>query len=234
MITMEVLNRTFFIKIEQYGTGTVVDYQDRQYLVTARHLMGNLQDVKIIKIFFAGNWYKMEVETVGVARGEADLVVFAAKNLQLCNPELTFTLGTNGIAIGQDIFIAGYPYLMHTNAGAGFNGRPCPFVKKGILSSAFDDGTGTSKLYLDILNNEGFSGGPVVFRNMNTNRMQLAGIVSKIKVERESVVCERGEDTEWTVAYNTGIAIAYPIEEAIRLIEANPIGLSLGKSVSAK
>jgi hypothetical protein len=106
-------------------------------------------------------------------------------------------------------------------------GRPCPFIKKGTLSSAFNSGDGVHRLYVDAINNEGFSGGPLVFAGHGTNDFRVAGVVSRFKTEHEPVLDQNGEKTGMTVEYNTGFLIAYDIDYVVGLIRANPIGLPL-------
>ncbi|EIQ1514524.1 trypsin-like peptidase domain-containing protein [Vibrio parahaemolyticus] len=226
MVTVEVINRVFFIKVEQYGTGTVVDHNGKQYLVTAKHLLEGKEEVSSIKFYHDEQWKDLNVQLVGIGRGELDIAVFSS-DLLLCRKDLPLPNGTKGIGLSQDVYMLGFPYKMHTKAGETLGGRPCPFVKKGILASLFDDGFGVPKLYIDAMNNEGFSGGPIVFRDTTSRKMQLAGIVSKYRTESESVMCDEGEDTGWSITYNTGITIGYDISEAIKIIEANPIGFEL-------
>lgn len=224
MVTAEVLNRVFFIKVEQYGTGTVVDHNGKQYLVTAKHLLEGKEDVSSIKYYHDNEWKDLKVEVIGLGRGELDIAVLASTELSLCSKDLSLENGSGGIILSQDLFMLGFPYKMHTKGGEAMHGRPCPFVKKGILASLFDDGYGVPKLYVDAINNEGFSGGPIVFVEAKTKQWKLAGIISKYKTETEAVRCEEGEDTGWTIAYNTGITIGYDINEAIKIIDSNPNG----------
>jgi len=226
MITAEVYNRVFFIKIEQYGTGTAIDHNGKQYLVTARHLLEDNEKIASLKFFYDDAWFDLEVEIVGIGSGEVDIAIFSPR-IQLCPPSFPLSVGSGGIIVSQDVFFLGFPYKMSTKGGAALMGRPCPFIRKGILSSLFDNGYGVPKLYIDAINNEGFSGGPIIFINQATKKPSVAGIISKFKIEHEKVLCEQGEDTGWSVAYNTGLTIAYDISEAIKIIEKNPKGLPL-------
>ena len=226
MVTAEVINRVFFIKISQYGSASVIDVDGKQYLVTAKHLLGDYSELKNIKYFYNGKWENLNVKIVGVERTSADIAVLAA-DILLCPPSLPLAVGSKGMVLSQDVYFLGYPYKLSTHGGEALKGRPCPFIKKGIWSSLFDDGAGDFKLYIDAINNEGFSGGPIVFKAPGTNHFSLAGIVSKYRTERESVLCENGEETGWTVEYNTGLTIGTDISEAVKLIEKNPIGLPI-------
>lgn len=225
MITANVYNRVFFIKAADYGTAFAIDHDGKQYLVTAKHLV-NTEKQEAIKFFFNRKWIDLTVKLIGLGSGETDLAVFCT-NALLCTKDLALEPSSEGIAISQDVFFVGYPYKMWTDAGSALKGRPCPFVKKGILSSSFVGDDGVPRLYIDALNNPGFSGGPIVFQPPGRTEFKIAGIVSKFKIEFEKVIDPNGDHTEMTVAYNTGFLVGYDISKAIEIIERNPNGLPI-------
>jgi hypothetical protein len=228
MITLNVYHRVFFIKGDDYGTAFAIDHEGRQYLVTARHLFADPASTASIRLFFDRKWLEVPVDHIGSGRGEVDISVFATKNLRL-SPDLPLEPTLKDIVIAQDVYFVGYPYKMWTDAGSTMAKLPFPFVKKGTLSSAFDSGDGVNRIYIDALNNEGFSGGPVVFMPNKRRDFCVGGVVSKFRIEFERVIDKEGNDSGHTVAYNTGFLIAYPIQYAIDLITANPIGLDLAR-----
>lgn len=226
MITSNVLHRVFFIKGDDYGTAFTIDVDEKQYLITAKHLFVNPSATTGIKLFFDQRWHDLPVTHVGSGNGEIDISVYSAAHVRL-SPDLALEPTLNGIVIAQDVYFVGYPYKMWTNAGVTLASRPFPFVKKGTLSSAFDSGDSTSRIYIDALNNEGFSGGPVVFIPPGKRDFCVAGVVSKFKTELEPVIGPDGIDSGHKVAYNTGFLIAYPVQYALDLIERNPIGVPI-------
>lgn len=223
MITSNVLNRVFFIKSATYGTAFTIDVQGRQYLVSARHVIGDSPPTSIL-FFYQDKWNDLPVRFVGATRGEADISVLAT-NIRL-SPNFPMPADAVGIALGQDVYFVGYPYKMWTDMGKAMAGRPCPFVKKGILA-AMDHSNHVQRLYIDAINNEGFSGGPVLFKPSINSDFQVAGVVSSFKTEHEPVIDSEGNATDMTVAYNTGFLLAYDIHHAIKIIDRNPIGLKL-------
>jgi Trypsin-like peptidase domain len=225
MITANVYNRVFFVKATEYGTAFAIDYERKQYLVTARHLV-NTEKQEVIKFLINRNWIDLEVELVGLGSGEIDIAVFRT-NVLLCPKEFLLEPSSKDIVVSQDVFFVGYPYKMWTDAGNAFKGRPFPFVKKGILSSTPMGDDGIPRLYIDALNNPGFSGGPIVFRPPGRAEFRIAGVVSKFRIEFEKVIDPNGDRTEMTVAYNTGFLLGYDIFEAIKIIERNPNGLAI-------
>lgn len=225
MITANVFNRVFFVRAAQYGTAFTIDKDGRQYVVTARHVFGEDQARPDILIYLSGKWQTLPVTVVGMCRGEPDVAVLSP-SIRM-SPAMPMPATSHGIVIGQDLYFLGYPYKMWTHGGDATAGRPVPFIRKGILSSAFKSDDNVAKLYIDATNNLGFSGGPVVFKPTNSGVFHVAGVVAKFKTGYEPVIDAQDTDTGMRVAYNTGFTIAYNIDYALQLIDANPIGLSI-------
>ena len=96
-------------------------------------------------------------------------------------------------------------------------GLPCPFAKKGTLSSF--SVAKPQVMYVDAINNEGFSGGPLFFYPTgNPRELRIAAVVSKFRVEHETVLDEEGNQTRMTVPYNTGFLVAYSINHVLEII----------------
>jgi S1-C subfamily serine protease len=225
VITANIYNRVFFIKAKEYGTAFVIDHNSKQYLITAKHLI-NSTNQKSISFFLNDKWTEFPATLLGVGIGEVDVAVFRME-ANFCNGYFPLPPHSDGMIIGQDVYFLGYPYKMWTDAGNAMKGRPCPFIKKGTLSSAFNSNDGVNRMYIDAINNEGFSGGPIVFKRPGDDSFQIAGIVSSFKIEFEKIISADGELTEMTVAYNTGFLIGYDISNAIKIIDKNPNGFPL-------
>ncbi|MGK9368497.1 hypothetical protein ACSSWA_06320 [Melioribacter sp. Ez-97] len=153
----------------------------------------------------------------------ADVSVISINQI-LANLELEPS--SNGIVLGQDTFFLGFPYQIadaeHSEINRNF---PLPLVKKATLSAILNDGQGNYML-LDGINNPGFSGGPVVFTQPNQNRYKIAGVISGYRYVEDSVY-DNGVETQYKIRTNIGLIIAYNIEYAIELIQANPNGVKI-------
>jgi len=221
MLTFNVYDRVFFVRGERYGTAFSLDVDGRQYLISARHVVG-CESVRELKLFINKQWIDFPTTVVGVGRGEIDITVLAPSQRLSEDIKLEPSLA---LMLGQDVYFAGFPMKMHANAGELMYGRPMPFVKKGTLSAGWDPDDHVKRLYVDAINNEGFSGGPLVFQEHITGKLKVAAVVSKYKTEDEPVLDKDGEETGMTVKYNTGFLVAYSIKHALDLIKINPIGL---------
>jgi len=217
MITANILNRTLFIRAEAYGSAFVIDVDGNEYIVTARHLLPVGSKLNSLMIRRKGAWIAHPVEEVGRARGEIDIAVLKT-HTKLVVGYLPAPADSKGLALGQDVLFAGFPYKLEGQAGALQDGRPLSYVKKGTVSVL--GSPQHPAIVLDALNNEGFSGGPVVFCPIGSQPtdIRIAAVVSKYRTESEPVVDCDGKPTGASVGYNTGFLYAFDIGHAVDLI----------------
>ena len=223
-ITSNVIQRTFQISFgKDRGTCFAIDYENLQYIVTARHIVEAITDSEIIHIAHEQEWKNCSVNLVGHCEGKVDISVLAA-GVQLA-PQLSLPPTSVGIVLGQDVYFLGFPYGLSSEIENLNRNFPFPLVKKAILS-AFESETGP--LLLDGHNNPGFSGGPVIFSEWGkrANEFSVAGVISGYQYNMEPVYLE-GKRTPLEFKYNTGIIAAYGIKHAVDLIRQNPIGFNL-------
>jgi len=223
VITLNVYQRVFQIKVSD-GTATcfAIDIEDKQYLVTAKHVIEGLKDGQYGEIFHESQWKSIPLTIVGKCDGEVDVAVLAT-NFQIA-PAIPLEASHEGMIWGQDVFFLGFPYGWSTDIGSMNRNFPMPFVKKAILSSArFDK---IQCFFLDGHNNPGFSGGPVVFKELNKKDYKVAAIVSGYKYTKESIYS--GEiQLPLEYKYNTGIVVSYGIQHAVDLVKTNPVGVKI-------
>lgn len=225
MITLNVYDRVFFVRGATYGTAFALDLDGRQYLVSASHVVGDGQE---IRLFHDGCWKDCPVTVVGMGKGEVDVSVLSPQVRLASDIELPASIGN--FILGQDVYFVGYPYKMWSEGGEVMYGRPLPFVKKGTLSAGPDPTDDVKRLYVDAINNEGFSGAPLLAAPPGTSNFSVIGVVSKFKTEYEPVIDEEDNETGLRVAYNTGFLVAYSVKHALDIIRKNPIGLPCGSA----
>ena len=224
-VTSNVLQRTFQFAFGEslFGTCFTIDYDNRQYIVTARHIVEPITDAATIRIKHEKFWKECPVNLVGHGEGEVDISVLAAR-IQV-SPQHPLPPTSAGLVLGQDVYFLGFPYGLASEVGEVNRNFPLPLVKKATLS-ALD--SKTSPFLLDGHNNPGFSGGPIVFSEMGkpANQLSVAGVISGYRFNMEPVYLEN-KRTPFQVEYNTGIIFAYGIRHAVDLICQNPIGFNL-------
>jgi hypothetical protein len=230
MITSNALQRTLHIKHgESSATGFAIDYDGRQYLITAKHVVEGGFDVArpaTIEIFHDNRWKALSVALVGEAKGPIDIAVFAPK-IQLA-PTHPLPPTTANAFLGQDTYFLGFPFGLQANIGALNRDLPLPLVKRAVLSAFLTEPDGTQIWLLDGFNNPGFSGGPVLYAPdaRRPSSLNVGAVISAYRYAEASVL-EGGAETPLKYRYNTGIIIAHCIEHAIEVIEQNPIGFEL-------
>jgi hypothetical protein len=225
MITNNVYLRIFYISYKgSSGTAFTIDVDQRQYLVTARHVVKGLSSPDIIHLFHENCWKYIEVEPIWCNDSDIDIVVLATK--QQLSPSLKLEPSCRGIINAQDVYFLGFPYGEYVEHGYLTNNFPLPFVKKAILSAMTGRVKGINKLFLDGHNNKGFSGGPIVFSRPGEDEYKVAGVISGFNYVEEPVLVG-GEPNGMTWIYNTGIILGYDIEHAVEAIKSNPIGFPL-------
>ena len=185
-------------------------------------------------MFHEEQWNNLAVDVVGIGDGDADVAVLSCP-IRL-SPSLDLAASQANLIYGQQVFFLGYPYGMDSGGEKINRGLPLPFVKSGIVSALeFGD---VSKIYLDAHVNPGFSGGPVVFAPMggSATDLRVAGVVANypaslqpvVDQNRNTITDPEGKPVGLYVQENPGIVVAIGIRHVIELIEANPIGFSLG------
>ena len=123
------------------------------------------------------------------------------------------------VFIGGDCYFLGYPYgsgYTINFQGATRGVYMMPFVKRCTLSGVVHQGD-TAIWILDGLNNEGFSGGPVVFRDAHGRFNAVGAVVSGYRRECINVNSPDGS-AHGTVDINTGLVVSYEIAQVIEAI----------------
>jgi len=223
VISGNVLQRVLFIRNgDQVGTAFTIEIDERQYLITARHLVPPESNPLLIDVFSNGQWSRVNVTTILIVPDDVDISVLAAPIQLTPTPPINVD---GSCHLSEQVYFLGFPYglkMDEDNATSINNGLPLPFVKHAIISTF--EGLGLSNRYLlDGFNNPGFSGGPVVRGGQNPNQMTIIAVVSARHLIQEPVVVA-GRPSAMTVPISTGIMVAYPINRAVEAIRQHPIG----------
>jgi len=225
MITTNVIQRTFHIRVgSSIGTCFTIDISNKQYIVTARHVVETITDTTSISIFHDNQWKDIEVTLVGHCTDEIDISVLST-NFQL-SPLHPLEASMGGLIYGQDAYFLGFPYGMTGELGQMNRDFPLPFVKKAIVSCLQTSPTDAQMVFLDGHNNPGFSGGPVIFKKPDSNEFKVASIISGYRYNEEPIY-QGAQELPLAYRYNTGIIISYSIKHAVDLINGNPMGFEL-------
>ena len=226
MITSNVIHRTFRLKHgDAVGTCFTIDVEGRQYVVTARHVVESLLPggTVEVEILHDGDWKPLMVHVAWLSEQPADVAILAPRQ-QLSHASLSLEPTATGISVGQQVYFLGFTE-MELLAFPESGGFPMPLVRQGILAGIIVR-SGTAVLVIDGHNIPGFSGGPVVFKPEGSSEFRVAGVVSAYRTQHTPVLL-RGQETEYSVAENSGLVIAYGFQEGINHTTANPTGVEI-------
>lgn len=225
LVSSNVLHRVFLIKYgDQLGSSFTLDIDNRQYLISAKHFLAKLKDSDCIEIFHDSRWKKLEVKRIDLRNPNIDILVLAPA-MQL-SPPLELEPSTANMFLSQNVFFLGFPFGMNVEAQVLNNYFPLPFVKKGIVSAMDFFNKEEKILYVDGYNNPGFSGGPIVFLDLNNNKLKVAAVVSGYRNQMADIY-EKEKETAFKAVMNSGILIGYTLDGAVDAIKSKPIGAEI-------
>src|SRR3954452_22937137 len=184
-VTSNVLTRVLELKSgTQIGSGFTFDVDGRQYLITAKHIVAGLKDKDFVDVFAGNQWSKIDVQVFRCA-DPVDIAVLVPSRLLTLSYTLEPVSKTHQFVVGQDAYFLGFPYGISMSKWSSLNlQRPFAFTAKASISASVQE-DGAEVLLLDGRNNPGFSGGPVVFRDLLQEKptFYLAGVVSGFRPE---------------------------------------------------
>ena len=173
------------------GTCFMVADSNQSYLVTARHLFEKTLNQSFINfsIAYDTSWQQMKGQVFFHNDSNVDVAIIKI-NQDLGGIKLK---GSPGIVFGQDSYFLGFPFGIRVNDNGNINNNyPLPFMKKATIGAIYK----INKIYyllMDGNNNGGFSGGPVVVKNLLTASDQswyLAGVVKGYMKQIDSTSLE--------------------------------------------
>lgn len=219
-LTMEVISKVINIKVGNSTGSSFIIYEDgKSYLVTAKHVLGNIKNEQVIVFEF----YKdsLWIKTAGTAllhdNPGIDIAVIDLNDPSERKNNIGLT--TNGVLYGDEGYFLGFPYGLKVRNTENINaGLPFPLVKKAIISAMFNE-NGITTLFLDGQNNPGFSGGPIVFKNIDKSKKykwNIIGVVSGYRTHNNEINTPFGKMNYYE---NSGIMIGYGIEHVFEIIK---------------
>jgi hypothetical protein len=244
-VTANTLQRVKKIQIgPTIGTAFSMEVDGRQYLITAKHVTATVKgDDAEIRLFEGkGKYDTLKIKVLRCADPVDIAILIPNKQVTIALP---LPPSGGNVVFSQEVFFVGFPfgddtlntYLEETAVG---------FIRKATMS-AQERRDGWILYFLDGINNQGFSGSPVVFQDMNdpSRPWKILGVISGyrpdptevmriLKIRPEDVTAEdeaagrivrfpdgrvaRLVPSGDVVLNNSGIVRAYGIQSAIELI----------------
>ena len=220
MITVSstILCNVFYVQIG-YGIGTsfCVNYKDKKYLVTARHMVVDKDEVDLC-VLKNGVYEHQRAKVLFSDNDNVDIVVLQVAVDKRIEGIPIFKEQPD-VKAGQELYFLGFPFGMDRGEYDFNGGYPVPFVKHAFLSCATGV-NGYAHFWLDGEDNPGFSGGPVVYE-AEDSRQYLLGVISSYRNDVKPVLKKDGSETEYIYKENSGIINAPGKNSIIDIIEKN-------------
>lgn len=215
----EMLMRTMLINNgRKYGTAFKVDYQGRIYLVTARHMVEGMPSSKAnFQVWKENRWQDLPtVRTLFPKSSDVDIAVLETDEKITQPYQITADDTGGGVTFGQQVWFLGYPFQLMTRARTG---ESFPFMKRGTLSAIDARDPNAILIFIDGFNNEGFSGGPVIYWDFNQHKYSLLAVV-KGYLPENAMAKINGENVKTQYLVNSGILIGFSTSHIREAIES--------------
>jgi hypothetical protein len=205
----------------QYHTGTAffISHDGVTYLVSARHVFEGISEASSVKLWIKGSkeWSVLNIVVHYPDDQNVDVAVATLTDPHEKTSGFDICGETNKLDFGDEGLFLGFPYGFDSDPNVGaasmpldVQGRVIPFVKRATLSGMIQVAPGTNVvLVLDGINNEGFSGGPLIFSSV-TSGSCVAGVIISYLTSSEPVMDQTNQATTQSVRANTGLIYATP------------------------
>ena len=187
------------------GSGILIDVNDQQFFVTAKHVFGptgptgRLSIPSQLSMHVKGKWVDYQICRLGVSDADLAVVQF---DWEVEMPPIQ--LGDEGTFLGQDLVILGFPTGLHINGPDD----TIPIAGRGTLSKIGENG----HILVQCNAFHGFSGGPVV--SMTDPKLPLViGIISRYHEGRTPMDYAAGHPVP------TGFVVCVQMTEALDVIK---------------
>jgi hypothetical protein len=195
-----------------------MDYEGKMYLITARHVVQGLPErngtIQILRPEGMKDYHI--VRALLPPSNDVDIAVLET-NEKVSTPfPVAIAQKGEGPTMGQQLWFLGYPFRerLHSHFANG----ELPFIKRGTMSAVDATNPDAIVLYIDGFNNEGFSGGPIVYWDFGKHSYRITGVVKGYKSDAAKVLVN-GEPVDTQLLVNSGILVGYNIKHAIEAIE---------------
>lgn len=212
---VEIIGRTLPISYGKYlGTCFTIDVEDRQYIITARHVVEGVEDVDEIMIGRHDKWVTVTVTAIPCSPKTADIIVLAPS--RVLTPTLRVICQPDRYIYGQDVFFLGFPFGFTPSGGTP--SLAAPFCKRATISAIVKK-NGAEVIVLGGQSNSGFSGAPLFYHENGT---RVFGVLTG---DTRQLIHEFGLGKDKEPVYESaGFIEGVSIKHALDAIAMRPIG----------
>jgi hypothetical protein len=198
------------------GTCFLIEYKNHEYLVTAAHLFKKRakSKSKINITIYNGTSTSITAELLKHSDSTVDVAVLKIPN----SLKKSTVYSIDGrVTVGQQVYFLGFPSFNGFQFASVTKLGTFPLVKSGIFSGTIQINDYLLE-FIDGHNNPGFSGGPVVVHNYETNSDNICCIISGYYPEIKNLIIQ-GKVSEYLILENSGIIKSFPAPLALKIID---------------
>ena len=225
MVKAEAICRVFRIKCDECqctGSAFTIEYNGEQFLVTAKHLFSRnkYKPTQKIALLLDNGYQEKDVEVYYHDIEAVDIAVLRLKQREDISPRYENPFSSESLAYSQDMYFLGFPYDYDQRVAPLPDRKiPMPFVKKGCLSGFGVDADGIGWLYIDGINNPGFSGGPACANIQGKSVMGICGVVCSYRFDKSVLFDDKDNATPYHIRSNTGIVNVCDIKHVFEIFD---------------
>lgn len=193
------------------GTAFAILHNDREYLITARHVARGLT-ANTIAIDTGHGWATVGISKSIQGHGDADAAALGLDRRVMGDADVApLCEDTDSIDIGTEVWILGFPLAMKDTT-AGF-GPPDALISHGYIAGQQSDNI----ILLDYHANHASSGSPVFARNRR-GQLKIIGVLTGFLPTAVEGASSQG------LQYNSGIATAQRLRGLTKKLDEQPFG----------
>jgi hypothetical protein len=218
MVTVAFLDRTLRIRYgAQVGSAVYTQFSNVCMVLTAAHVVQGMQVGDRLGIRFKSDWKMVDVTGISFCKLGTDCCAIRTRTQWGEGLHEEHLVG--GIALGEEVAYCGFPLNLEMEGLPGSLGWPKGFVKSAIFSGVTAQAPGVDTYLFDTINNQGFSGGPIIKRD--GDKLRVVALVSGYKFDTPAPVYTRLPDgklietADYVVKPNSGFMIGIPIKRAV-------------------
>jgi Trypsin-like peptidase domain len=216
----------------------VMTYKGSQWLVTARHVVYEVK-TQTEKPFDVLDQHGVkhpnsELKMLDMTNPFADVTVFRLWIEKVNSGPPLEQYGADEVHATQPVYLLGFPDLGHREFyGLAYSSPTTPFIKHAIVSGeAKHGGMGIKVWLLDGVAHHGFSGGPVIIREPESEGYRVLGVTSgyvpanvriipgKLPADPVQVGAPRSSPDDSFSETNSGLALCFGVRHAVADIDA--------------
>lgn len=214
---IDLLKQVFRLQhAEEIGSGFTITVRERQYFVTAAHVVKGLEVSNNLELACKGGYASFKVLEIHRPIKELDIAILRLDGDGALYSWQDAKYDWVGLVVGCECGFLGFPFGMSAEGLKDSEGWPHPFLKKGWLAGSQRVSEKVWHFLLDGHNNKGFSGGPVFFVNADTGATHVFGVVSEFHREAGTEYTS-GDATD--IMVNAGIVYCHPIMPALAALQ---------------